>query len=152
MDNIRSSYNVGSIFRTSDGFKIDELHLCGITPTPKNNKILKTSLGAEKSVHWTYYRNALDITKKKINSGYQIISLEIDNNSIPIHKLYKKTIGNKILLILGNETSGIDPDLRALSNMLIYIPMMGNKKSFNVTIAFGIAAFYFYFFPLKSTN
>ena len=144
LDNIRSAYNVGSIIRSADGFNIRHVYLCGITPTPENPKVNKTSLGAEKTVSWSYSPNSLLTVRRLITEGFILYGLETGKESRPIHdiELAQDQENEHIVLILGNEVTGIDPEIRSLCNQLLYIPMMGKKQSFNVTIAFGIAAFY----------
>jgi 23S rRNA (guanosine2251-2'-O)-methyltransferase len=142
LDNLRSAYNVGSILRSADGFKINHIYLCGMTATPENPKIVKTSLGAENSVSWSYSPNSLITTQKLKDNGYYVYGLEIGPKSQPIFKIRKPEQEKNIVLIVGNELGGIDPLVRDLCDQQIYIPMMGDKHSFNVTIAFGIAAFY----------
>lgn len=143
LDNIRSAYNVGSIFRTSDGAGINKLVLCGITPTPENERVLKTSLGAEKSVNWSHSWSILESIVMLKESGFLIVSLEGGESSVnifsalPIIKQEQKPIA----LVVGNEVSGIDPEAVKLSNVCIYIPMEGIKESLNVATAFGIASY-----------
>ena len=141
LDNIRSAYNVGSILRTSDGLNIHHLYLCGITPTPENPKVGKTGLGAELSTPWTYSPNSVDLIKSLDSSELKIIGLERTNNSIPLDQV-SNLEHDHVLLIIGNELAGIDPFLRRECHQLIHIPMFGHKKSFNVTIAFGIAVYH----------
>jgi tRNA G18 (ribose-2'-O)-methylase SpoU len=148
LDNIRSAWNVGSIFRTADGLGIGKLYLCGITPTPDNAAVRKTSLGAEESLAWEYSRNALELAKRLKVEGFRLIALEQDPRAIPITALIleqsaaqSKDISTKEVLILGNEVTGIDPGLLDLCDRIIHIPMRGHKRSFNVEVAFAIAAF-----------
>lgn len=145
LDNLRSAYNVGSILRSADGFSINHVFLCGMTATPENPKIAKTSLGAENSVSWSYSTNSLITANNLKENGHYLYGLEIGPKSRPIHKIENHKDANNIVLVVGNELGGIDPLVRNLCNEQIYIPMMGNKRSFNVTIAFGIAAFYLRF-------
>lgn len=141
LDNIRSAWNVGSIFRTADGLGVGKLYLCGITPTPENESVTKTSLGAEDSVEWAYSRNALDMANLLQADGYTLIALEQDERAIPVGSVGVKGLLplRKTVLILGNEVSGVDPDLLDLCNQIIHIPMKGTKRSLNVEVAFGIA-------------
>lgn len=140
LDNIRSIWNVGSIFRTSDGLGIRKLYLCGITPTPENEAMHKTSLGAEETVVWEYSRNALETAKKLKANGHTLIALEQDSRAKPLETTnewsYQKTI-----LIVGNEVTGVDPELLDLCDHILYIPMHGQKSSFNVEVSFAIAAY-----------
>ena len=142
LDNIRSAYNVGSILRSADSFNISHVYLCGMTATPENLKISKTSLGAENTVPWSYSPNSLITTKILKENGNFLYGLETGPKSHPIYEIDEpKNITNTVLIV-GNELAGIDPQVRELCDDLIYIPMMGYKHSLNVTIAFGIAAFY----------
>ena len=142
LDNLRSAYNVGSILRSADGFNITHIFLCGMTATPENPKISKTSLGAEKTVSWSYSPNSLITAQNLKENGYYLYGLEIGPKSHPIYEIKKHKDNLNIVLIVGNELAGIDPQVRELCDEQIYIPMMGHKCSFNVTIALGIAAFY----------
>ena len=143
LDNIRSAYNVGSIFRTSDGAGISKLFLCGITPTPENPRIEKTSLGAEKAVPWEHSWSVLETVQRLKNDGYFIISLEGGNTSVnlftTLHMIKQQS--SKIALVVGNEISGIDPEVVKISSLCVYIPMEGIKESLNVATAYGIASY-----------
>jgi len=139
LDNIRSAWNVGSIFRSADGFGYDHVYLCGITPTPENEAVTKTSLGAEDTVTWSYHRDAVKLMNGLKKEGWIINALEDDARATSIHT--RENGPQKSVLILGNEVTGVDPDLLDLCNEIYYIPMRGKKKSFNVAIAFGIAAY-----------
>jgi tRNA G18 (ribose-2'-O)-methylase SpoU len=141
VDNVRSIYNVGSIFRTSDGLGLNHIHLCGITPTPHNPKLAKTALGAEKSINWTYHRNGLDVVNQAIADGKIVLALEATGQSQSIFSSIREIQKQSVLLVVGNEVHGIDPDILAHSQIISYIPMFGKKESFNVATAFGIAAF-----------
>ena len=145
LDNIRSVYNVGSILRSADGFKIDHVYLCGITATPNEPKIHKTGLGAEIVGFWSYSANSLLKAKDLKKEGKYLIGLECCLGSKPIFELRPPLLKKEIVLVLGNELAGIDPQVRQICDEMICIPMQGNKSSFNVTIAFGIAAFYIYY-------
>lgn len=139
LDNIRSAWNVGSIFRTADGFGFDHAYLCGITPTPENEAVTKTSLGAEDMVTWSYHKDAVKLVGGLKNEGWTIYALEDDVRAISI-RANEEGLENSVL-ILGSEVTGVDPELLDLCNEIYYIPMRGQKKSFNVSIAFGIAAY-----------
>jgi 23S rRNA (guanosine2251-2'-O)-methyltransferase len=140
LDNIRSAWNVGSIFRSADGFGFDHIYLCGITPTPEQSAVRKTSLGAEETVPWSYHKNAVELVQDLNVEGWNVFALEEDERaqSLPVNKTAEN---KKSLLILGSEVTGVDPDLLALCDEIYFIPMNGNKRSFNVAIAFSIAAF-----------
>lgn len=141
VDNVRSIYNVGSIFRTSDGLGLQHIYLCGITPTPDNPKLAKTALGAEHSIGWTYHRNSLDVVSQAKLEGKIILALEATGQSQSIFDAIKDTKNNPVLLVVGNEVHGVDPGILSQSDKISHIPMFGKKESFNVATAFGIAAF-----------
>jgi 23S rRNA (guanosine2251-2'-O)-methyltransferase len=143
LDNIRSAYNIGSILRTIDGFNVGHIYFCGISPSPENPKVEKTSLGAEKNKNWSTSNNALLVAEKLKKEGNYLIGLEYCKDSIPITLVDENKLNHPIVLIIGNELAGIDPAIRKICDELVHIPMNGNKSSFNVSIAFGIAAFYF---------
>ena len=138
LNNIRSLYNVGSLFRTADGAGLEKLWLCGITGIPPSPKISKTALGAEKSVPWEYASSARQCIEKLKTEGYEIILLEQTPQSLPVEDFRPRA---KICLVLGNEISGVAEDLLPLCDQALEIPMSGLKISLNVTVAFGIAAY-----------
>ncbi len=140
LDNIRSLYNVGSIFRTADGAGIRHLYLCGITPTPDNPKLAKTSLGAEQTVGWSYHTNAVDLIVGK-REGYQVWALEETPAAQSLFEPPPIPDKTKILLVIGNEVTGVDPGIMDLCNAILHIPMRGTKRSLNVATAFGVAAY-----------
>jgi tRNA G18 (ribose-2'-O)-methylase SpoU len=146
LDNIRSAWNVGSIFRSADGFGFTHAYLCGISPTPDGpagEAVQKTSLGAEDSVPWSYHKDALRLVRGLKREGWQIIGLEEDPRGIPIDQV-RTTVGKRgieSVLIVGNEVTGIDPGLLDLCDEIATIPMRGAKKSLNAAIAFGVAAY-----------
>ncbi len=143
LDNLRSGLNVGSIFRTSEGLGFNHLHLCGITPTPENGDVSKTALGAEKYIAWSYHRNAVEEVLRLKTQEVKIIALENSLESQPVDTLddlidYPSP---EMLVVVGNEIAGIDPGILELADHCIYIQMHGEKSSFNVAVAFAIAAY-----------
>lgn len=142
LDNIRSAYNVGSILRTAEGFGINKIILGGITPTPLNTKTLKTSLGTEKNISWEYCKNCISYLSNHASGSYTVIGLENCRQAKPIWEVNHFHLKKRIVLIIGNENFGIDPELLDLCDLIVNIPMTGEKKSFNVATAFGIAAFF----------
>jgi 23S rRNA (guanosine2251-2'-O)-methyltransferase len=142
LDNIRSAWNVGSIFRSADGLGIRKLHLCGITPTPEYSGVGKTALGAEQTIPWTYYRNVLVAAEALKEQGKQLWALEHDPRALSINDVLDMNINirDEIVLIVGNEITGVDPEVLDLCERIIFIPMDGSKRSLNVAVAFGIAA------------
>ena len=141
LDNIRSAWNVGSILRSADGFGFNHAYLCGITPTADNEAVTKTSLGAEDSVPWSYHKDAVRLVKGLKVEGWKIYGLEEDARSISISHFPDSQFLKPAVLIVGNEVTGVDHELLDLCEEIFYIPMRGEKKSFNVAIAFGIAAY-----------
>ena len=139
LDNIRSAWNTGSILRSADGFGFNQAYLCGITPTPDHEAVTKTSLGAEDSVPWSYHKDAVKLVRGLRKTGHTIHGLEVHERAVEIGRL-SRTPRNSILVV-GNEITGIDPELLDLCDQLLYIPMSGEKRSFNVAIAFSIAAY-----------
>lgn len=140
LDNIRSLYNVGSIFRTADGTGIRHLYLCGITPTPDNPKLAKTSLGAEQTVGWSYHANAVDLIVEK-RADYLVWALEGTSDAVSLFEPPPASANTAILLVVGNEVTGVDPGILALCDASLAIPMRGSKRSLNVATAFGVAAY-----------
>ena len=138
LDNIRSAWNVGAIFRTADGLGVAKLHLCGITPTPDHPSVAKTALGATTNLDWVYSRNALLTARQIIESGSHLWALEQDDRAVPIYSAFKWD-GKPIALAVGNEVCGVDPELLDLCERIVFIPMLGKKRSLNVEVAFGIA-------------
>ncbi len=143
LDNIRSAYNVGSIFRTSDGAGLTKLYLCGITPTPENPRVGKTALGAENYVPWEHSWSVIETIEKLQEEGYFIVSLEGGNSSIQLFDALPliREQDRPVALVVGNEVSGIDPEAVRKSSLCVYIPMEGHKESLNVASAFAIASY-----------
>lgn len=139
LNSIRSSYNVGSIFRTSDGVMIEKLFLCGYTPTPEKKEVIKTALGSQNSVKWEYVKDAKEVINRLKNEGVKICALELTDKSISYYNLSKTDF--PICLIVGNEISGVSQELIDLCDFSIEIPQFGIKQSLNVAVAYGIAIF-----------
>jgi tRNA G18 (ribose-2'-O)-methylase SpoU len=140
LDNIRSAWNVGSIFRTADGTGIQKLYMCGITPTPDNTKVRKTALGAEVNISWEKFNNGVHLSSLLKSKGYVLWALEDLPEAIPLFQVDFQTHNYPIILIVGNEVSGVDPGIIEICDKVVSIPMLGKKKSYNVAVAFGIAA------------
>lgn len=141
LDNIRSAWNVGSILRSAEGFGFAHAYLCGITPTPENDAVQKTSLGAQDSVTWSHHKDAVKLVRGLKAEGWKVLALEEDARASAISHLTDSRFPNPVVLIVGNEVTGVDPDLLELCDEIFYIPMRGEKRSLNVAIAFGVAAF-----------
>jgi tRNA G18 (ribose-2'-O)-methylase SpoU len=144
LDNIRSAWNVGSILRSAEGLGFDQVFLCGITPTPESEAVLKTSLGAEKTIQWSYHKNAVGLVQKLKIDGWEVFALEEDKKAKELSVISKQkteSSDQKIILIVGNEVTGVESELLNLCDEIFYIPMQGEKRSLNVAIAFSVAAF-----------
>ncbi|MCH7827551.1 MAG: RNA methyltransferase [Bacteroidetes bacterium] len=139
LNSIRSSYNVGSIFRTSDGVMIEKLYLCGYTPYPPNKQVFKTALGSTESVEWEHVEDVLKLIQKFKSDGIKICALEQTNKSIPYYKI--KSNNFPLCLIVGNEITGVSQKLIDLCDFSIDIHQYGIKQSLNVAVAYGIAIF-----------
>ena len=150
LDNLRSIYNVGSIFRTANGFGIQKIILGGITPTPNHQQFYKTSLGAERTVSWEHSNNTRNAAIQLKNCGYKILCLENLENSTPLNAVEEEFFTGKIALVVGNENCGIDPAILRICNVAAAIPMLGSKKSHNVCVAFGIALYHIFMIVSKS--
>ena len=139
LHNVRSLYNVGSIFRTADSAKARELIMCGFTPHPPRKEIEKTALGAVDSVPWKYYRDTKDAVKYVKESGNKVIAVELTDRRRRYDSLEKDEF--PLALVLGNEISGVDDEILSLCDDAIEIPMFGVKHSLNVSVAAGIVLF-----------
>ncbi|HUT21883.1 MAG TPA: TrmH family RNA methyltransferase [Candidatus Bipolaricaulota bacterium] len=144
LPNIRSAFNVGSIFRTADAAGIEKIYLCGYTPRPDKDekKIAKTALGAENKVAWEYKKQAGRLIDDLKKQGYQIIALEKTKKSLNYLKFKPKF---SAAIILGNEVKGVSAALLEKSDKTVHLPMMGEKESLNVSVACGIFAYYLKF-------
>jgi tRNA G18 (ribose-2'-O)-methylase SpoU len=138
-DNIRSIYNVGSIFRTSDAALIEKLYLTGYTPYPPRAEIEKVALGATESVPWEYFKNPADVIAKLKAGGVKIACLEITSKSRLYYEISRSDF--PVCLILGNELTGVSNELIKQSDFSLEIPQYGYKHSMNVAVAYGIAVF-----------
>lgn len=149
LDNIRSLYNVGSMFRTADGFGVKEIFLCGITGTPLQRGLQKVALGAEESVSWSSVKQTWRIIERLRTDGYTIVGLEKSKKS---QELATFGVPHRVALVVGNEVSGISESLLRRMEHVVHIPMFGIKKSFNVAVACGIALHHFAITPDPSQN
>lgn len=139
LDNIRSLYNVGSMFRTSDGARVSGLILSGFTPHPPRKEIDKTALGSTATVPWDYYRDPLDGIAAARGRGARICVLEHTTDSIPYFAITPDLY--PLCLVVGNELTGVSPAILAEADLAIEIPMFGVKQSLNAAVAYGIAVF-----------
>lgn len=137
--NIRSLHNIGAIFRTAEGAGVDKVYLTGYSGKPPRKEISKVALGSDLRVPWEYKKNISSLIKKLKQQKYSILALEQDKKSIDYKKF--RTKKQKIALIIGNEIRGISQQLRNQADVILEISMLGNRKSLNVSVAFGIAIF-----------
>jgi tRNA G18 (ribose-2'-O)-methylase SpoU len=143
LDNVRSMHNIGSIFRTSDGFAVELVCLCGITAQPPHREIEKTALGATQSVNWIYFEEAVHAVEHLRKQGYQIIAIEQAENSINLNNFEPKK-EEKYALIFGNEVNGVSDEVMEKIDSCIEIPQFGTKHSFNVVVSAGIVLWDFF--------
>lgn len=143
LDNVRSMNNVGSAFRTADGFAIEKIVLCGITAQPPHREIEKTAIGATQSVEWVHYPETLDALRELKKEGYEIIAIEQADESIMLN-IFKPDQDKKYALIFGNEVNGVSDEVMAEIDKCIEIPQFGTKHSFNIVISAGIVLWDFY--------
>lgn len=136
LDNVRSALNVGSVFRTSDAFRIEKIYLCGITATPPNKEIRKSALGATESVKWEKVENTESVIKKLKSDGYHIYAIEQTENSIMLNDL--SPAEKPIAVVFGNEVNGVQQSVVDLCNQSIEIPQIGTKHSLNISVSVGI--------------
>ncbi len=135
LNNIRSAYNVGSIFRTADAVGVAKVYLCGYTPTPENPQVAKTSLGAERSVNWKHCAQAWRLVDELKSKGVNIVALEQAEASRDYKKLKPKF---PLAVVVGHERAGVEVSLLKRADSVWYIPMRGKKESLNVAVATGI--------------
>ncbi len=143
LDNVRSMNNVGSIFRTSDAFRIEHIYLCGITAKPPHKEIEKTALGATLSVAWTYEAVTENVITTLKKQNFQIIAIEQVENSIELQD-FKPDFNSKIALIFGNEIMGVEQKIIDISHQCVEIPQLGIKHSFNISVSVGIVLWHLF--------
>ena len=137
LDNVRSMHNVGSAFRTADGFAIEKILLCGITATPPHREIEKTALGATQSVAWNHYKETVEAIEQLRENGYKIFAIEQAAGSISLEE-FELLPNNKYAFVFGNEVHGVDDEVMRIVDGCIEIPQFGTKHSFNVSVTIGI--------------
>jgi tRNA G18 (ribose-2'-O)-methylase SpoU len=139
LDNIRSAYNVGAMFRTAECAYIAKLVLCGITARPPHRKVEKTALGTTQRVPWEYFADTLDAVRHLKEHGWTVAALEITDESVPIQTVQRTHF--PLALVIGNEVTGVDDRVLAASDIVLEIPQFGEKESLNVAVAFGVALY-----------
>ncbi len=139
LEDIRSLYNVGSIFRSADAFLVQELILTGFTPTPPRKEIAKTALGADLSVPWTSSASAVDAVRERADAGWTVLALELAHDALPMASLAAHHY--PLCLVVGNELTGVSAEVLQACHGAVQIPMFGVKHSLNVAVATGIALY-----------
>lgn len=173
LDNVRSAHNVGSVFRTSDSFKVDKVFLCGICPVPPSAEIHKSGLGAEDSVGWEYCEDTMVAVERLRDEGYTIVSVEQTVNSVKLDRFRpyatqesaagtsqeiadETSIGpipsKKYALIFGNEVDGVSQEVVDASDFSLEIPQFGMKHSLNISVSAGVVLWHLTLERLRAKN
>lgn len=142
LDDVRSMYNIGSVFRTCDAFRVEALYLCGICQTPPATEIHKTALGAEESISWKYFPTALEAVNALHAEGYEVLSVEQVEHSTKLQH-FRAEPNKKYAVILGNEVKGVHQEVVDASDGCLEIPQLGTKHSMNVSVTAGIIIYQF---------
>ncbi len=137
LDNVRSLYNVGSVFRTADAFLCAGICLCGITACPPNKEIHKTALGAEESVAWRFFADTTDALAQLHTEGYTIVVVEQTEGSLPLSKSAFAP-DQRYALVFGHEVKGVSDAALAYGDWCVEIPQFGTKHSHNISVSVGI--------------
>lgn len=144
-DNVRSMHNIGSLFRTSDAFKVEKILLGGISGCPPHAEISKTALGAEDAVNWEHVEDTYSAVKELQDTGWLVCALEQSHGSIPLNSFGKEAgNGQRIVLVVGNEVKGVDQRIVDMADYVLEIPQEGTKHSLNVSASGAIALFHLY--------
>lgn len=143
LDNVRSLNNIGSIFRTSDAFRVAEVILCGIAATPPSPEIHKTALGAEDSVAWRYFTQTTDAIEALRSEGYMVCALEQVNGSVPLDR-FEPSENGKYAIVAGHEVDGVDQRVVDMADYCLEIPQEGTKHSLNVAVSTALAIWHFF--------
>lgn len=138
LDNIRSAFNVGSIFRTADAGAVAHIHLCGMSAHPPHPKLAKTALGAFDYVPWTYHERTKDCIAALQQQGIHVAAIEVAEGAVPMHCVEWP---QPVAIVFGNEVNGINVDNLARCDSVVKIPMHGFKNSINVATAFGVVLY-----------
>ena len=142
LDDVRSMYNVGSVFRTCDAFRVESIALCGISCTPPATEIHKTALGAEDSVSWKYYKTALEAVEELRAEGYEVLAVEQVEHSTKLQR-FQAEAGRRYAVVLGNEVKGVHQEVVDACDGCLEIPQLGTKHSMNVSVTAGIIIYKF---------
>ncbi|TAL61355.1 MAG: TrmH family RNA methyltransferase [Bacteroidetes bacterium] len=147
LDNVRSAYNVGSVFRTADAFPIEELYLCGITGYPPHKEISKTALGSTKTIKWKYLKSTLEAISELKGLGYKIYAIEQVEGSLALDQLLAPDSSlrtSKLALVFGHEVDGVQQDVINVCDGCIEIPQGGTKHSLNIAVSAGVVLWEFF--------
>lgn len=142
LDNIRSAHNIGSIFRTSDAFKVDCVYLCGICAFPPSAEMHKSALGAELSMPWVYEKDTVSLVQRLHDEGYVVVSVEQTHNAVQLQDFVPRK-GERYALVFGNEVDGVSQDVVDASDCAVEIPQFGSKHSLNVSVSAGVVLWHF---------
>lgn len=143
LDNVRSLNNIGSVFRTSDAFRVERVMLCGISATPPSPEIHKTALGAEETVSWEYYADTLEAVAKLREEGAVVCALELAHDSVKLDE-FRPEKGKRYAVIAGHEVNGVRQDVVDACDLCLEIPQEGTKHSLNVAVSTALAIWHFY--------
>ena len=143
LDNVRSLYNVGSVFRTADAFRVAAVVLCGITATPPHPEIHKTALGAEDSVAWRHFADTIEAVRWLRSEGYELLAIEQCENSVSLPD-FLPNVNERYAVVLGNEVHGVQQDVIDACDGCLEIPQYGTKHSMNVSVTAGIVIYDFW--------
>ena len=156
LDNVRSAHNVGSVFRTSDSFKVDKVFLCGICPVPPSAEIHKSGLGAEDSVGWEHCEDTMVAVERLRNEGYTIVSVEQTVNSVKLDRFRpyatQESAEGTYALIFGNEVDGVSQEIVDASDFSLEIPQFGMKHSLNISVSAGVVLWHLTLERLRTKN
>ena len=137
LDEVRSMHNVGSVFRTSDGFLIESIYLCGLTPQPPHRDIQKTALGATETVAWKHVTTTQQAIDELKQNGFTVIAIEQVHNSIALNQ-FKIDKSKKYAIVFGHEVNGVQEDIINQCDFSIEIPQLGSKHSLNISVSAGM--------------
>ncbi|MFC1619336.1 RNA methyltransferase [Candidatus Neomarinimicrobiota bacterium] len=138
LENVRSLYNVGSMFRTADALHLAKLYLCGYTGFPPQREISKTALGSEHTVPWEKHSSAVDLAGDLQEKGMQIVVLEQTTDAVDF---WEAPVRFPVCFVVGNEVTGVSEELVAMADLILELPMAGIKQSLNVATAFGVVGY-----------
>lgn len=142
LDNIRSLNNIGSVFRTSDAYRIEKIYLCGITATPPHREIHKTAIGATETVTWEYRDSVLELVRELKDQGFTALAIEQTTDAIMLNEY--KIADQKYAIVMGNEVEGVQQEVIHTCDNVIEIPQSGTKHSLNISVCTGVVLWEFY--------